>query len=173
MLEIEELEKLIDSVVDKITGEITFANRCGEEELNKVLEKYGFSQPIKESYSYIDLSSSKILIVGQMNVKSKDITGVCKSLNIDPERLDYVPYEEATNYNYEKLRFSSKYSDVIFGSVPHKGKNIGNNSSIITMIENNQEEYPKLIRAMDSNELKFTKTSLKESLKNTRVYLEA
>ena len=39
------------------------------------------------------------------------------------------------------------------------------------MIENNQEEYPKVIRAMDSNELKLTKTSFREALKNTRVYL--
>ena len=172
MLEIEELEKLIDSIVDKVTGEITFANRCGKEELDKVLEKYGFSTPAKESYPYIDLSTSKILIVGQMNLKNKDIIGICKSLNIDSERLEYISYDAATNYNFAKLKYSNRYSDVIFGSVPHKGRGIGNNSSIINMIESNQEEYPKLIRAVDSNSLKFTKTSLKEALQNTRIYLE-
>ena len=172
MLEIEDLEKLIDSIVDKVTEEITFANRCGEKELNKVLEKYGFSTPTKESYSYIDLSTSKILVVGQMNLKAKDIIGMCKNLHIDPERLDYVSYDYATNYDFAKLKYSNRYSDVIFGSVPHKGKGIGDNSSIITMIENNQEDYPKLIKAMDSNSLKFTKTSFKEALQNTRIYLE-
>lgn len=172
MLDTEELGKIIDFVVDKITEEITFANICGKIELNKVLEKYGINQIEHDSYPYVDLSTSKILIFGQLNVKKKDVVGICKSLNIDPERMEYISYDEATNYNYEKLRYSNKYSDIIFGSVPHKGKNIGDNSSIITMIENNAEEYPKLIRAMDSNELKLTKTSLKEALKNTRVYLE-
>ena len=172
MLSIEELEEIINTIIDKITEEVTVANRCGENELNCVLEKYGIHNLKKESYSYIDLNSSRVLVVGQMFLKQKDIVGICKSLDIDPERLEYVSYDEATNYNYEKLRFSNRYSDIIFGSVPHKGKNIGNNSSIITMIENNQEEYPKVIRAMDSNELKLTKTSFKEALKNTRVYLQ-
>ena len=173
MLGIEELSELIDSVVEKITSEITNANRSEDEsELSEVLKKYGFTQPVKESYAYIDMNTSRILIIGQNFIKSKDIVGICKSLDIDPERLDFVSYDEATNYNYEKLRYSNRYSDVIFGSVPHKGKNIGNNSSIITMLENNQEEYPRVIRAMDSNELKLTKTSLKEALRNTRVFLE-
>lgn len=173
MLETEELFELIEKITDKITEEITLANRSGEAELNEVLKKYGFNKPTKESYSYIDLTTSKILVIGQMNIKPRDIVGLCKSLNIDPERIDYVPYENATNYDFEKLRYSNKYSDVIFGSVPHKGRGIGDNNSIVTMLENNQEEYPKVIRAMDSNELKLTKTSFKEALTKTRLFTDS
>ncbi len=172
MLNIEELEELLDSIHNKIDSEITITNRSSKQELNKILKKYGFVLPQTESYAYIDLNSSKILIVGHLNIKKKYIDGICKNLNIDSERLDYVSYDEDTNYNFGRLRYSNRYSDIIFGTTPHKGAGIGNNSSIIAMLENNQEEYPKVIRATDSNELKLTKTSLKEALTETRIFLE-
>ena len=170
MLGIEELETILDQIHEKIDSEISLANRIGEEELLRVLKKYQVELPEKESYSYIDLNTSRILIVGQLNLRKKDVNGICKNLFIDPERLDYIDYEEATNFNYEKLEYSNRYSDVIFGATPHKGSGIGDNSSIITMLENNQERYPKVIRAMESNGLKLTKTSLKEALMKTRIY---
>jgi len=173
MLEIEELAELLDSIHEKIDSEIILANRIGEDELEKILKKYNFKFSLKASYSYIDLNTSKILIVGQLNIKIKDIEGICRKLNIDSERIDYVSYDEATNYNFERLRFSNKYSDVIFGATPHKGTGIGENSSIITMLESNPQEYPNVVRAMDSNELKLTKTSLKMALTKTQVYLKS
>lgn len=172
MLGIDELSTLLDKIYNKITSEVTIANRGGEQELRKVLEKYGISYSNHTSYSYIDLASSKILIVGQVNIKDKDIKGICKTLSIDSNRLDYIDYVEATNYDFSNLKYSNKYSDIIFGATPHKGKGIANNNSIITMLESNSSEYPNVIRAVSSNELKITKTSFKDALKKTKIYCE-
>ena len=167
MLDYTELEKIID----KFREELTLANRIGKEELEKFLSKHNISIfNNEESFSYCDLETAQILVVGQLNIKIKDVNGICKSLGIEPDRLVYVPYDEVTNYPFDNLRYSNRYSDVIFGATPHKGNGIGDNSSIITMLENNQERYPKVIRAMDSNGLKLTKTSLKEALMKTRIY---
>ena len=170
MLGIEELNDILNSIYEKLVEEITLANRIGEEELNNVLEKYGFENNQEESYSYIDYRNAKILIIGQINIKAKDINGLCKSMGFNPEQIDYVSYNEATNYNYENLRFSNKYSDVIFGATPHKGKGIEDNSSIINFLENNKSEFPNIIRATDSNGLNLNKTTLKSSLLKTRLY---
>ena len=169
MLDYTELEEIID----KFREELTLANRIGKEELEQFLKKHNIDSLKKEtSYSYCDVRSSKILIVGDLNIKIKNINGLCKSLGIEPDRLDYVTYEEATNYPFDSLRFSNRYSDVIFGATPHMGSGIGDSSSIITYLEGNPSEFPNIIRACDSNGLNINKTSLKSSLLKTRFYQE-
>ena len=169
MLGIDELEVILDEIYNKIRREVTLANRLGIDELKEVLKKYDV-QTNEEEQLYIDLYISKVLIVGNLSASKKDIEGICKSLGIDYDRLSFVDYEQSTNYNYEKLRYSNQYSDVIFGPMPHKGVGIGNNSSVITLLESNPKEYPKAIRAMAGDALKLTKTSIKEALMKTRIY---
>ena len=96
-----ELNKLIFDIQDKIVQEITYANRCGESELKEVLEKYGFYEDKKESNPYIDLRSAKILIIGNLLVGKNIADMTAKKLGIDPDRIEYIPFENATNYNYE------------------------------------------------------------------------
>lgn len=172
MLGYNELKTLIDDIYDKITEEITLANRSGEEELKTVLMKYGFESK-KEEYLFCDIRSSKILVLGNTQVSIQDLKGIAKSIGIDPDRIDFeLDYNRITNFDVENLRFNTKYSDILVGPVPHKVKGIDGNSSLITHIEENQEEFPKLIRVMDSNGLKITKTSFKEALINTRLFKE-
>ena len=169
MLGIDELEVILDEIYNKIRREVTLANRLGIDELNEVLKKYEV-QTNNEEQLYIDLDRSKVLIVGNLSASKKDIEGICKSIGIDYDRLAFVDYEQSTNYNYEKLRYSNQYSDVIFGPMPYKAVGIGNNSSVITLLESNPKEYPKAIRAMAGDALKLTKTSIKEALMKTRIY---
>lgn len=172
LYDIDKLNEILEKIKDKITEELTLANRGGKEEFEKVLKKYGFSDTKEDSNPYIDLRTARILILGNLNIKKKDINGLCKSLDIDPDRLDYISYDEATNYSFENLRYSTKYSDVIVGGVPHKGKDIGEYSSIITFLESNPSELPNVIRCSDSNGLDINKTQLRKSLENTRIYKE-
>ena len=170
MLTSEELEEIID----KFREELLLANRIGQEELEKFLNKHNVEVNKKEeSYSYCDIKNAQILIIGQVNIKSKDIDGICKSLGINPNRLDYIPYEEATNYPFDNLRYSNRYSDIIVGATPHKGGGIGNNSSIIGFLESNPLEFPNVIKAYNSSgELDLNKTSLKSTLIKTNYYKE-
>jgi hypothetical protein len=169
MLNYAELEEIID----KFREELTLANRTSKEELENFLDKHNISLLKKENnFSYCDVRNSQILIIGQLNIKIKDINGICKSLGIEPERLVYVSYDEATNFPFDSLRYSNRYSDVIFGATPHMGCGIGNNSSIIAYLESNSTEFPNIIRACDSNGLNLNKNSLKNSLMKTRFYFE-
>ena len=169
MLNYTELEEIID----KFREELTLANRTSKEELENFLTKHNiFLKKEEESYSYCDMKNAQILIVGQLNIKIKDINGICKNLGIEPDRLVYVPYDEATNYPFDNLRFSNRYSDVIFGATPHMGSGIDGNNSIISYLENNASEFPNILRACDSNGLNLNKTSLKNALLNTKLYKE-
>ena len=169
MLDFSKLEEIID----KFREELTLANRSGEEELNAFLTKHNISlEKEKTCYSYCDIGNSQILIVGNLNIQIKDVNGICKNLGIDPNRLVYVSYDEATNYPFDNLRYSNKYSDIIFGAIPHKGKGIDGFSSIITYLESNASEFPNVIRATNSNELNLNKTQIKNALIKTRFYKE-
>lgn len=170
MLNYTELEEIID----KFREELTLANRSGEEELENFLSNHNieFSKE-EQSFPYCDINSSQILVVGQLNVKKKDVEGICKDIGLDPDRLVYISYDDATNYHFDNLRFSNRYSDIIFGSVPHKGSGIGDSSSIITYLEKNKEEFPNVIRAKNSNGLlDLNKTSLRNCLMKTRMFEE-
>lgn len=172
MLNYNELKDLLDQIYDKLTEEITMANRSGEEELEKVLDKYGFNDK-KEEYLFCDVRSSKILVLGNTQLSVNELNGIAKSIGIDPDRIDYeLDYNRITNFNVENLRYNTKYSDILVGPVPHKAKGIDGSSSLITHIEKNQEEFPKLIRVTDSNGLKITKTSFREALSSTRLFNE-
>lgn len=169
MLDYTELEEIID----KFREELILANRTSKEELQNFLTKHNiFLKNEKESYSYCDMKNAQILIVGQLNIKKKDINGICKNLGIDSDRLVYVSYDEATNYPFDNLRFSNRYSDVIFGATPHMGSGIDGSNSIISYLENNASEFPNILRASDSNGLNLNKTSLKNALLNTKLYKE-
>ena len=170
MLNSEELQ----NIVDKFQTDLFIANRLGEEELNAFLTKHNIiiDSNDEDDYCYCELRTAHILVVGGVNIKKKDIDGICKSLSIDPERLDYVSYDEATNYNFGNLKYSNKYSDVIVGPTPHMGKGIEGYNSIISFIEGNSSSCPRLTRAVDSNSLNINKTSLTKALTETRFYKE-
>ncbi|MBQ9072163.1 MAG: hypothetical protein IJY25_03290 [Bacilli bacterium] len=95
---------------------------------------------------------------------------MCKDIGIESERLAFVSYDDATNYPFDSLRYSNKYSDVILGAIPHKGRGIGDSSIIIAYLRSAPEEFPKIIIADDSNGLNLNKTTLRNSLLNTRLY---
>ena len=167
-----DFEALIE-IVEKFRENLFIANRGGEQELNFFLTKHNINISKKECiFSYIDVRNSQILVVGNLNIKHKDIVGLCKDIGIEPERLVFVSYDEATNYPFDSLRYSNKYSDVIIGATPHKGRGIGDCNSIITYLQSTPEEFPKFIIAEDSNGLNLNKTTLRNSLLNTRLYEE-
>lgn len=73
---------------------------------------------------------------------------IAKRCGIKADRIEVISKcEKSTNLNFEKYRNNTNYSDIIIGLTPHKEKGIGRYSSAISMMENNPEEYPKLVKA--------------------------
>ena len=95
---------------------------------------------------------------------------VAKKLGIKEDNLEFIDYDRVKHLNTERLRYSSEYSDIICGPIPHKVEGMGNTSSFITEIEKNQSEYPKLIKATANNSLKFSISGFKEYILKTRLF---
>lgn len=170
MLEYNELEILIEEITEKITREIIMANRTGN--LNEVLKKYGLDESITSDENLLlNMNKAKILLIGNTETKVSDLMKAAKYMGIDAEKIEYfLDYEKITNFNFGKLRYSTVYSDILVGPIPHKVKGIEENSSLIVMIESNQEEFPKLTKVMSEGELKISKNSFQKALQNTRLY---
>lgn len=115
-------------------------------------------------------SSAKLLIIGQSDIKKEHIFGILKSLGIDKNRVDMIlDYEEAKKFIWNDIRYSGKYSDVIFGPMPHNVTGKGDFSSIIPEMEQ-EEGWPNPIKACANEELKLSKTSLRNALMETEFY---
>lgn len=172
MLDSQKLQFLIDEIYSKVVEEVTLANRISQEELNKVLDKYGLGTK-KQSYQYCNVRASKIIVFGRTEIKQNILDAIAKDLGIQPERIDYISYDDTTNYDIGNLEYSNKYSDILVGPVPHKAKNMGDYSSMIESIESNVECFPPLIRVTDeTGTLRISKTSFKNALLRTQLYKE-
>lgn len=172
MLDSQKIQFLIDEIYSKIVEEVTLANRTSPDELNKVLDKYGFTEK-KQSYQYCNIRSSKIIVFGRTEIKQNILDAIAKDLGIHPERIDYISYDDTTNYDISNLEYSNKYSDILVGPVPHKAKNMGDYSSMIESIEANSECFPPLIRVTDEKgTLRISKTSFKTALSKTQLFKE-
>jgi hypothetical protein len=170
-LNFKELEELIIDVQTKISEEITFANRTGR--LEKVLEKYGLGYE-ENYYPYIDISRSKILVLGYSEVSLNDLYGVFKKYGIYKKDIDIVcDYDKLPNYQCGDLRCSSKYSDIFIGPLPHKMSGIGQYKSLISMIEDKPDDFGKLYKFDDTGKLKITKEALKRAILQSIKYKES
>ena len=169
-LDYKELAELISKVQDKIEKEMMTANRFGE--LNKILEKYNFTENIEETKSAYYSRNAKILLLGEINSKVNDIEYTFKTFGIPKDRFEIITdYDKLTNFNPAKLMNDMRYSDILVCAMPHKMKNIGDYPDLISMIEHNQENYPLLNRITNENgELKFTINGLKNAILKTHMY---
>lgn len=171
ILNSDQLTDVLDKLIDKLQTEIFQANAVGN--VYEVFKRLGYDYLITDSvpsYSYVDVRHSKILVLAYQ-LDQDNLKMAAKKLGIDPSKIDFFEYK--SNFDFAKLRYSSKYSDVLVGPIPHKGVNIGDASSFLASYEKAPEEYPKIQRLEDSNgNLKVTKTSFVERLKSTKYFLE-
>lgn len=161
---------ILQKIIDKISKEIFRA--IEDSEIDIIMDKYGVT--LGESIMPVNKNTSTILVLGALKGKKSDYQMTARKLNIPENNVEFVDdYSKMHTFNAEQLRYSDRYSDIIIGPTPHSMKNKGDFSSIITMIENNPKEYPKLLKAIANNSLKITNSNFKELLKQTRYYQEA
>lgn len=164
-----ELEEILDEVYQKLIREITEAYYNGN--IGKVLKKYELEDK-KEKETMYFAQGDRILVIGQTSISKDILNGVAKTLGFQKNQLDYeLDYEKLTNYNFGNLRYTSQYTDILVGPVPHKTKGIENYKSFLSLVESNPDEFPKITRLETNNELKITKTTFKNGLMKAKAYL--
>jgi hypothetical protein len=154
-------------ILAKINFEIDIAIK--NDFLEEFLEKYGISIENEEPQILVT-KRMKILVLGGLAGKVKDYQVAAKRKGINPENIEFIDYQDAKNLNAERLRYSFEYSDIIYGPTPHKVKGMGDISSLLSLIEEHPNQYPKLIKAYANNKLKITISGFADYLKKTRYY---
>ena len=163
------MKELVERVNNKIVSELQIANRSGS------LVEYLRSIDCSEMYvsNQIYSKDAKILVFGASEIEESEMKNIAKEFGIKPSALEFeTDYKKNKHFDFSKLKDNPGYSDVIFGPIAHKGKNIGDNSSAIAMMENNPNHFPNIIRACSSNELKITRNSFRNAIQKTRIYMD-
>ncbi|MDE6141449.1 MAG: hypothetical protein K2G03_02490 [Bacilli bacterium] len=158
------VEEIYEAVLEKISKELNLASQ--ENKLEDFINKYELFQD--EKYVYFDDYNSNILIVGELSFSMDVLYAIAKEKGISKDQITHLDYAEAKHFDFQSIKGYSRYSDIIVGPNAHKAVGINGYSSLIEMIKNEQDQFPKLTEAKDSTgKLKITKTSLKMALDNT------
>ena len=108
----------------------------------------------------------KIIILGAPTIKEREIMATLKSEHIAKNRIEiHLGYEELKNFDFKKLRYNNKYRLILVGAMPHSTSGKGDFSSAIANMEQT-DGYPKLIRLCSNEQLKITKTNLRQAIHN-------
>lgn len=163
-----QVGKILQKIIAKATYELQQAAENGN--LEDVMDHYGVT--LEEEALPVDEGRSKILVLGALNGKPGDYKLSAKKMGIRPDNLEFESdYRKLKNFNAATLRNSFKYSDIIYGSAPHKMKNMGDVSSLLAGMQKEPQYYPRVIRAdVGDDRLKITITSFREALSKTRYY---
>lgn len=158
MLNCVELEELLDEIREKVT----LANRTGIlDSILRALDMENWLKPAEEFESYKD---GKIVVIGQTSVKEEELRIAAKKAGIDSSRLELcLEYEAAKTFPYSKLQYAPQYRVVMVGPIPHSTIGTADSSSVIAKMEST-EGYPRVVRLMNGNELKITKSNFKQAL---------
>lgn len=166
ILDHSALESLLNTIFNKLKEELIHANRTNT--LDDVLRKYDF-QPEQSLYYYPKVA--KMLVIGQTSVSINDLKKILKKYNIREDRVEFIlDYNKAKNYPMQSLKYNYNYCDILAGPIPHKTVNMGDCNSILSEIERNQAEYPKLTRMIANNELKISKKSFESALLKSELF---
>lgn len=167
MLSIVDLAKIKSKIFAKIAAEIEIANR--EDLIDDLLNKYGIV--IEYEQPYVDTRRAKILVLGSLAGNIDDYKVQLSKLGLNKNNVEFISdYNELKRFDAQRLEYSTEYSDIIYGPNPHKQINIGDNASLLTMLQRNPEKYPRVIEAVANNKLKISINSFREAVLKTRLF---
>lgn len=167
MLDYNEIEALYEEITEKIRGQLYLLNRSADEsELYSYLKSIGMEDLCPTVPQYDTMKNGKIVIIGQPSVDKNVIYGIAKEFGITKDRIELcLEYNEIPTYNFRKLQYSSLYRVVLVGPMPHSATGKSGHGSVIAEMEQSKG-YPRVIRLTAGNDLKITKTNLKETFQN-------
>ena len=161
MDELLELEEVIrGELEDNLEMILVKLNRL--DKLNELMALLGLSNYLGETDIEV-ARGGKIIVIGESEVEKKTLEGVAKQYGIEKDRFEfYLNYKDAKTFDFRKTQWSSRYSCILVGQMPHSGLAKGDYGSIISALEA-QDGYPPVVR-MGLNGLKITKSSFRNTL---------
>jgi hypothetical protein len=168
----DQIMDLEDYIMDRLDDVLCRKNADGS--LDRLLRELDMEDAIAKLFGGPEplktWSNGKLLIVGCQEKMEDEIVGVSKGLGIARKRLEFVRYDDATNYNFKKLEYLPTYAAILVGASPHSTKGKGDSRSILSRmqyLEEHREKYPTVVRLTAENlsgQLKITKTNFRSAL---------
>lgn len=165
MLELNELLEIEEDIRDVLNDDLERIlielNRTGE--LETFLRLLGMHDYIGIEAKEKCNRDGKIIVIGQSEVGKDKLAAVAKNMGIAKDRFEFfLDYNDAKTFDFRKTQWSSKYSCILVGPMPHSGVAKGEYGSIISAIESG-DGYPAVVK-MGTDGLKITKTSFRNTL---------
>lgn len=113
-----------------------------------------------------EIKKGVVLVIGGIACRENEIKGIIRRSGITNPFEFVLDYKKAKMFPYEKLRNNPKYIVVMVGPMPHKTTAVGDYSSVIAKMEQD-EEFPTVIRIGNGGNLRITKTSFKQAIAAT------
>lgn len=167
MLTIEELSDLEEQILSRFPEQITSVLvKCNRENtLSDLLNLLGMDDLVTQRKGVESYKEGKIVVIGGSNIKENILLSIAKSLGLEKSRFEFcLEYDDAQKFDYRKMQYAPSYRLIMFGPVPHSGKEKRNSGSIIAEVEKHPEMYPRVERLMAGDELKITKTNFRNKL---------
>lgn len=164
----QELDDLSGAIMERIGQELlpalTRANRMRN--LEELLSMLGMSDLLEDDDEPNPFEIGKVIVLGGSQVPVDRLRKVARDFGFDPARFEFqTDYKRLQHFNFGKIRGSMGYVAIFAGPMPHSTPGAMETSSFVARVENNRDDYPELIRLGKPNELKITKNSFKEGLK--------
>lgn len=167
LLSLEELDLLESNIIDVLNDEgllPTLIRLNRNERLNEFLEMLGHPELLSgQGNCFNGPADGKIIVLGESMIDDAVIYSAFKEFGIAKQRVELHTKYNLGGFNIQTLKYSINYALILLGPVPHSLEGKGDNSSIITTIER-ENGYTRSIRLTANNELKITKTSIKNAI---------
>lgn len=161
--ELLDLEKTLHSIISERLGQIlSLLNRT--EQLPEFLVLIDCENFIESGIpSFSPVTTGKIVVLGESEIKIDKLLGIAKELSIDKSRFEFHLKYDGLGDVCKKLQGEYKCSLIMVGPLPHsmEGKRV--HSSVITAMEQSSD-YPPVLR-LGTNCLKITKSGFRTKLK--------
>lgn len=164
----QQLARAESELFARIRAEFEQAN--DENKIEDCFATYNYIYENEEPM-LIQTRTHSVLVLGALGGRKSDYEMAAKKMGIDPEHVIFEnDYSRLGRFDTRSLEYSSVYSDIILGPVPHSQEGIGDNSSLRAAILNSPSKYPRLLVNEDSSHrLKTISISdFRKHLNNTR-----
>lgn len=164
----QELDDLSVAMMERMDQELlpalTRANRMGD--LEALLGALGMSDLLGDGDEPNPLEVGKIIVLGASMVPVDKLRKTAENLGFNSDLFEFqTDYRSLQHFNFGKIRGSMGYIAIFAGPMPHSTPGAAEASSFIARVESSPDDYPALFRLGKQNELKITKNSFKEGLK--------
>lgn len=140
----------------------------------ELIPKLESGENVDDNLHVVTGRKPKVLIFGASQISIEHMIGIAKLFGLDKDQLEFmIDYDQNKRFDFNKIRYNSPYGGILIGPVAHKIVGLGDNSSLIEKLMN-EEGYPHVeVIKTSSGELKITKTAFKDAMKKLVAHMES